>query len=450
MNRTRSALFLSLLSLSGCASFANPDELNLFRSIRYESDPARRTHLGSEYVTRYPQGRFISSIGAEVSAAEEQFWEERRSTLEGLTAYIAAYPQGSHVGEARARINVYEAERLEQRRQREAREAAERATREAQRAAENERQRVFARETMVYWLRSTGGITGWGNTLGEVATANREFAQNFQNTAPTPVCRGGRCAKNYTLDFYVPVPGRAAVPRRLQFSYALTFQERRLNGYSFTFPNAGQPNQGLTVWYERENATAVLPDQAATRETANRWVLDNLKGIIAMAFPNARETPQALLGEDPELGGDVADDSSVPAIGGDVVDDTAPAGGQTTPATTPATQPAQAANQAAGAALRGIPNHPLGTQFSYVVGNCGGLGGAEITIPEGAVPANFNAAAQQPPTVNGCLRIDGFLAVQGVTNVEGLMISFIPESALPRRAGGRARPAGRPAARPRR
>jgi hypothetical protein len=91
----------------------------------------------------------------------------------------------------------------------------------------------------------------------------------------------------------------------------------------------------------------------------------------------------------------------------------------------------------------------LGTQFSYVVGNCGGLGGAEITIPEGAVPANFNAATQQPPTVNGCLRIDGFLAVAGVTNNEGLMISFIPESALPRRGGGRARPAARPA-RPRR
>lgn len=438
MNRSRPALLLSLLSLSGCAAFASPDELNLFRAIRYETDPARRTQLGSEYMTRYPQGRFSASIGAEVSAAEEQFWEERRSTLEGLTAYIAAYPRGAHVGEARARIAVYEAERQEQRRQREAREAAERAQREAERAAENERQRVFARETMVYWLRATGAITGWGNTIAEVAAANREFAQNFQNTPPAPVCRGGRCAKNYTLDFYVPVPGRAALPRRLQFSFALTFHERRLNGFSFTFPNSGQPNQGLTVWYERETGNAVLPDQPATRDVANRWVLDNLKGIIATAFPNARETPPALLGEDPELG-DVADDSAAPAIGGDVVDDTAtPGQNASNAASTPATPSAQAANQPAGAALRGIPNHPLGTQFSYIVGNCGGLGGAEITIPEGAVPADFNAAAQPPPTVNGCLRIDGFLAVPGVTNVEGLSISYIPESALPRR-GGRTR-----------
>jgi hypothetical protein len=446
MIRPRSALFLSLIAVAGCASFASTDELSLFRSIRYERDPARRTRMGSEYVSRYPNGRFTASIGAEVSAAEEQFWEERRSTLEGLTAYIEAYPQGVHVGEARARLAVYEQERQAQRQAREERERAEREAREAQRAAENERQRVFARETMLYWLRATGSITGWGNTLAEVATANREFANNFQTTAPAPVCRGGRCAKNYQLDFYVPVPNRAAQPRRLQFSFALTFSERRLNGFSFLFPNAGQPGQGLTVWYERETMTAVLPDQPATRDTANRWVLDNLKAIVAMAFPNARETPESLRGEDPDVGGDVADDSSAAAIGGDVVDDTAPAQSTTTTPAAGGANPAGAATGAAGAALSGVPPHPLNTQFSYLIGTCANLGGAEITIPEGAVPANFNAAAQQPPTVNGCLRIDASIAVPGVTNAEGLTISFIPDSALPRR-GGRGRPTTRPARR---
>jgi hypothetical protein len=441
MTRTRPALVLSLLSLSGCAAFAGADELSLYRSIRYEADPARRTHLGSEYVTRYPQGRFISSIGAEVSAAEEQFWEERRSTLDGLQAYIDAYPNGSHVGEARARIGVYEQERLAQRQAREARERAEREAREAARAAENERQRMYTRETMLYWLRATGAITGWGTTLGEIARANQEFANNFQNTSPAPVCRGGRCVKQHQLDFYVPVPGRAAQPRRLQFGFALTFTERRLNGFSFTFAN-----QGLATWYERETQTAVLADNAATRDAANAWALANLKGVVAMAFPNARETPESLRGEDPPDSGDVADDTATPAIGGDVVDDTPPAGG-TPPTTPPTTPPAGGAGGTAapGAALSGVPNHPLNTQFSYIVGHCGGLGGAEITIPEGAAPANFNAAAQQPPTVNGCLRIDGYTAIQGVSPNEGLVISFIPESALPRRGRGRPTRPARPA-----
>ena len=122
-----------------------------------------------------------------MSAAEEQFWEERRSTLDGLQAYIDAYPNGSHVGEARARIGVYEQERLSQRQAREARERAEREAREAARAAENERQRMYTRETMLYWLRATGAITGWGTTLGEIARSYQVASPWFANVNVNPL-----------------------------------------------------------------------------------------------------------------------------------------------------------------------------------------------------------------------------------------------------------------------
>ncbi|MDP3279283.1 MAG: hypothetical protein Q8Q09_29095 [Deltaproteobacteria bacterium] len=419
---------IALGALHGCAGFASVDEFAAYRAVRYETNADERTRLGSEYVSQYPQGRFIAGVQGEVSAREETFWEERRSTVEGLQAYLDAYPSGTHRGEARARLDVYEGERRALQTARETREREERERLEQQRQAQNERQRTFMRETLLYWLRSTGAITGWGSELGEVARTNTEFAANFQNTPPVPVCRGGRCRKSYQLDFFVPVPGRSAQPRRLQMLYDLNFSERRLNGFSFTFANTG-----LAVWYERETMTAVLADQPATRDTAMQWSLANLRGIVAMVFPNARVTPPSLVGEDPEMGGDVADDTAMPSIGGDVVDDTPPA--------TPVA-PVAAATPPAAALANTVPVHPANTQFSFVVGTCASLGGAEITIPEGAAPVGFNAAAQTAPTVNGCLRIDGYTAIQGVNTDEGLRVTFIPAGALPRR-GGPARPARR-------
>ena len=82
-----------------------------------------------------------------------------------------------------------------------------------------------------------------------------------------------------------------------------------------------------------------------------------------------------------------------------------------------------------------IPPQPLGTQFSYIVG-CGNLGGAQITIPEGGRVENWAEAAQPNPPVHGCLRIDAYSApdIEGVNTDEGVRISWIPATALPRRA----------------
>lgn len=219
----------------------------------------------------------------------------------------------------------------------------------------------------------------------------------------------------------------------MQFTYDLNRGEGgRLNGFAFTFQNIG-----MGVWYERETQTAIVADQPATRDAAYQWALANLKGIVATVFPDAREAPPTLFGPEPELGGDVAEDTSGgPAIGGDVVDDTVPEPTATPPAGTPpaaATTPATAANS--------IPPRPPNAQFSYVIGQCNGLGGAVITIPEGAVTQGLNAPAAAAVEVHGCLRIDGFTAIQGVNTDEGLRISWIPDAALPRAPrGGRRRP----------
>src|SRR5687768_8589330 len=110
MKRVGTVVVTGLL-LSSCSLLASRDEYALYRAFRYETNREQRTVRGSAYIARYPQGQFRSDIQGEVSGHEDDFWEERRSTLEGLQAYLEAFPSGPHAAEARTRIGVYEAER---------------------------------------------------------------------------------------------------------------------------------------------------------------------------------------------------------------------------------------------------------------------------------------------------------------------------------------------------
>jgi hypothetical protein len=400
-------LGLTGLLFGGCAVIASKDEYSAYRSFRYETNADRRTALGAEYMQRYPEGRFRSNVQAEVGRQEEDFWEDRRSTLQGLQAYLQAFPNGSHAGEARARVEVYEAER---RRAIEAQQAAEQAERErlaAERRAANERQRLFARNTILFWLRQFGSLDGWGEPIATVAQRNPDFNTAFGGE-PAPICRAGRCRKSFRTDFFVPQPGRSAIARTLSLSLDLLMRERRIMQAQLVMHR-----RGLSVWYECETQGFCDPSDAEARQRSVRWAMDQLKGIVATAFPEARETPPELVGPEPEMEGAEEDEA--------------------------------AAQQAAAQPAPPIPPQPLGVQWSYIVG-CGNLGGAQITIPENANPAGWSETTQgQNTPVRSCLRIDAYSApdIEGVSQDEGIRVSWIPSSALPH-AGGGARPA-RPA-----
>ena len=393
-------LWMAGLLLGGCAVATSGSEYSAYRTFRYETNPDRRTALGSEYLHEYPQGNFRSSVMGEVSHQEEDFWEERRSTLQGLQAYLHAFPSGTHAGEARARVEVYETER---RRQVEAQATAEQAERErlaAERRASNERQRLFARNTILFWLRQFGTLDGWGEMIPVVAQRNPDFNTAFGGEPP-PVCRAGRCRKAFQTDFFVPQPGRSAIPRRLSLSLDLMLRERRVMQAGLVMHR-----RGLSVWYECETQGFCDPSDAEARQRSVHWAMDQLKGIVATAYPDARETPADMVGPEPEMEG-AEEDTDTAAT-------------------------AQAAAQPAPP----IPAQPLGVQWSYIVG-CGNIGGAQITIPENATPAGWNEASGAPPAVRSCLRIDAYSApdIEGVSTDEGIRVSWIPQTAIPQAAG---------------
>lgn len=400
--------------VGGCSLMASRDEFAVYRRYRYETNEDRRGAIGAEYLARFGHGRFREQIQRELSAREEAFWEERRSTYEGLQAYLRAYPRGVHAGEAQARIAVYDAERRRLAEERAAAEQAERERQAAERRAALERQRFFARNTMLYWLRTLGALEGWGEPIPTVAQRNPEFNRTFGGE-PAPQCRGGRCRKNHLVDFTIPVPGRTALSRQLNLRLDLVLPGRRLRQAMLILPR-----RGLTTWHECETQSVSDPADPAARQQSVQWAMDQLKGIVAMAFPDARETPPSLVGPEPEMVGNVEDDSGETA--------------QSSQAETP---------------MPPIPPQPLGVQWSYVIG-CGNLGGARITVPESARPAGWNEATEPTPPVRSCLRIDAFVApdIEGVSTDEGLVISWIEPSAVPQAARSspparRARPARR-------
>lgn len=385
------------LSVASCAVVTSRDEYGAFRALRYERDPDRRLQLASAFQRNYPNSSFRSVISSELGTREQQFWDEHRATMEGLEAYLHSYPSGSHAGEARARMEAINAERDAARREREEREAAERRRLEEERRAANERQRYFARTTFLYWLRQLGQLQGWGGTLREFGSANAQFSEAFGG-APQPQCRGRRCRKTYDVNFGVPVPGRTALQRQLSFSFDLIRRDAQHVDQSALL----MQRRGLSSWYECESQSACDPNDAEQRANSVRWAMDQLRGIVAVAFPDARETPQSLVGPEPEMVG---------------------------------AEEEEAAQQAAPPPP--IPPQPLGTQFSFVVG-CGNVGGAVISIPESARATEWSQAAGEAQPARSCLRIDGYSApdIQGVSTDEGLQISFLPASSLPR--GGRA------------
>lgn len=398
------SLVLATVVATGCSTLASRDDFTAFRAYRYESSADRRTQLGADYLERFPQGRFRAQVEADVRGREEEFWDQRRATLEGLQAYLDAFPNGQFAAQARQRIAAYEAERQEQLRRQREREEEDRRRREAERQAIAERQRMFVRNQMLFWLRTFGGINAWGEPLRVLAPQNPEFNNAF-GAQPAPQCGAQRCRKLYHVDFFVPVPGRSALPRSLDFALDLMLGEgRRVYQTRLVLQR-----RGLSSWFECETAGMSDPNDPEQRQRSIQWAMDQLRGIIATAFPDARETPPELVGPEPEPEGELAAD--------------------------PAEQ------QEVSAAQSPIPPQPLGTQFSYIVG-CGALGGARISVPEGARPQGWTEASSEPAPVRACLRIDAYAApdAEGISQDEGLRISFIPPSALQAPASRTARP----------
>ena len=416
MRTHRLAPLAALLAVGGCRVFSSPSEYALYREYRYEAPGPDRLAAGGRYLAAHEGGTFAAEVREVVQAQEEDFWSDHRSGVDGLNEYLRAFPRGMHADEARERLAVFERARAQQEAERRAQQDAERERREAELREAAVRQRLWMRTHFNRWTRLFGGLQGWGQGIGPIVQQNPEFGAAFENDPPQ--CRASHCRKTYTLDFYIPVPGRSAVPRRLTFLLDLVRvgAERSVTQTLFTVRN-----RGLTQWWELEQQQAAEADSAEARETAVRWTMDQLRAALVASFPEATETPAALYGPPPEavMQGVEEDENAAP----EPVDPNACI----------------------------IPSQPLGARWSAVVG-CTGQTGARITAPPEAAEAHAHALTsdEAPVTPHACLRFDAYAAIdgEGMSTDEGVAVSLIPPCAL--RTAGPARPAGpeRPGARP--
>ncbi len=413
---------LVALGAVGCQTLASTHEYRLYRAYRYLGAGPERLAAGSAYIEAHPQGRFSAEVRREVETAEEDFWMEHRASVDGLSAYVQAFPRGSHVEEARQRLSVFEAARREQVTALRATEQAERERREEELRLAGARARIWARTNFDRWVRLFGGLQGWGQGFGPIVGANPSFREAFENAPPQ--CRGAHCRKDFSQDFYISVPGRSALPRRinLQLDMVRTGNDRLVNQVLVNLRG-----RGLTQWFESERQEPVTPGDAQAREAAVRWSMDQLRAVFGAGFPDARETPAALYGPPPEP----------MVMGGEEEEEEAPAA--------PADPNACV-----------IPSQPLGVRWSAVIG-CPGLSNARpFTVPEEA--RTTHATAMEPVggvgpavTANACLRVDAYAALdaEGMGTDEGIVFTLIPACALgPSTPARPARPGARPAAAP--
>ncbi|MEZ4391314.1 MAG: hypothetical protein R3A48_09485 [Polyangiales bacterium] len=414
MNQTARIAALSILAAAGCRVFASNRDYAAYRAYRYEGDDTERLAAGSRYLAAYPRGAFHAEVSRLVNGAEEDYWDAHRSSVDGLQQYLATFPQGSHVGEAQQRMRAFETARREREEERRVAEQQAAAEREAQLRATAARQRVWVRAAFNRWSRLFVGLQGWGQGVGAIVGANPTFSAAFENAPPQ--CRGSHCRKEYLNDFYIPVPGRSAVPRRSTFQLDMVRvgAERSVNQVMLH-----ARNRGLTQWWESEHQEAADPADAAAREAAVRWAMDQLRAVVATAFPTAQETPAELYGPPPEamMQGVEEDENAAPTP----VDPTACV----------------------------IPSQPLGTRWSAVIG-CSPLNNPRALTPPSTEVMEAHARSmesdEQPVTASSCLRLDAFAALdgEGMSTDEGLAISLIPACALTPAAPARpARPARR-------
>ncbi len=411
------AMTLVAVTAAGCRVVASRADYTAYRNFRYAAEGSDRLAAASEYLQGQPNGRFRPEVQAVINGTEEDYWADHRASLDGLNEYLRAFPAGNHVEEARQRLAVYERTRAEGEAARRAADEADRARREEELRASAARTRLWGRTSFNRWVRLFGGLNAWGHGMGDIVQGNPEFGAAFENAPPQ--CRASHCRKDFVQDFFIPIPGRSALPRRATLSLDMVRvgTDRTVNQV-FTVMR----NRGLTQWWELESQAAADPADAAARETAVRWAMDQLRAVVVTAFPEAKETPAQLYGPPPE-----------PMVMG-------------------AEEEEEAAPAAVDPNACVVPSQPLGTRWSAIVG-CTGVTARPFTAPDEATRAHHEAMAADEPAVTprACLRIDAYAALdgEGMSTDEGLALTLIPTCATQTAARPGARPPARPpAARP--
>jgi len=278
-----SSLVLVSCVAAGCAMAAGKADYRDYRTIQTRHGTERMFAM-RDYLARHPDGRWAPEIREERESHEPSLFEASKSTAAGLRFYLEAYPQGRFVSQAEQRLAALST--VAESRQTQEEQAAE--VRAQQREDAAEQRRLWGTKAVTFWSRTLLGVQNWGRPIPEVASASEEFNEAF-GAEPRPHCNTEECIKFYHLDYYIPVPGRTRMEKRLSILLRL-----RLEGGDAETPGnlvraeMLMPRRGFSRWYELENQQFVVDEDPEQRQQVIAWALERIIPIIREIAPTAQ------------------------------------------------------------------------------------------------------------------------------------------------------------------
>jgi hypothetical protein len=242
----------------------------VYRAYRVSAHDGQRLARASEYLSRFPKGRFENEVRAAFEVDEPAFFLRAVRSKDGTLEYLTFLPSGPHAAEARAFLDDFyrrEAERPVD-------TMVARAQRTESRMGEIADARKRAAEAM---LDALGVLIGRG-VVGSTQEATRG----------TPVLYGGHRTwglgprEEGTYVFSVPVGDR--FPSR-ELAVAVDYMEDK-RGIIESATLHG-PNMFLR-WCEAARILALDPRNVEDVLEANLFVTDLLSGALEASFPRAR------------------------------------------------------------------------------------------------------------------------------------------------------------------
>jgi hypothetical protein len=263
----------------GCGSeaatiLAPQDEYMAYRRVRTATVLNDRLRESSDYLQRYPKGRWREQVRPWYERAEAKYWGHRNETASDLAEYLQVLPDGPHSLEARKQLRILQL-RAEQAR-------VERLDLEAryteERLAELVRERERAKESFAFWLSSLLSIDTWGR---RTSALDHELLFAWRIDKPKARCVDDRCSKLLDLPYSMPGGGsRAAREMVLEAVILLVdggVDEARIEGPGL-----------LSRLYEAATSKAVEPGDAQARANAIEFGIDFISGAAEAHLPAAR------------------------------------------------------------------------------------------------------------------------------------------------------------------
>lgn len=93
---------------AGQALVASPSDWSSYRATRVARSLDEKMAASSQYLEKHPEGAFAPEVSRFFERAEPLYFEARKGTKAGLSAYLEALPDGPHAMEARERLRVLE------------------------------------------------------------------------------------------------------------------------------------------------------------------------------------------------------------------------------------------------------------------------------------------------------------------------------------------------------